>query len=437
MPKLLQETGRISEAAAAEAKSTGRMLVQHISPGWGSSGYYSSEVLEQAVVDEIIPAGTHMYADHPTEAEAKARPVRSIKDLMSITTEPARLATQEDVARGAEIGALVSEVDVVPTYRPLIEHLKDAIGVSIRGDGELVEGTAEGRTGKIVESLAHVKSVDWVTRAGRGGKVLSLVESARATERVMARGVSESTANDTRDALQTVVREAYGGEKTYVWVRDFDPADDVMTVWFEVEAPEGEDSGIFAQAYTDTDGAVALSGDRTEVRVVTKYVPTNVPVTRPDSNTPTTEADLEVTMGKIQIEESEHSRLTETAGRVDALIQENATKDQRIKELEEADAKRVRDSRATKIVEERAKEAGVAYTPLEVRGLCVDLPIQEDGTLDEAAFTTAIDEDAAARKAATGSGTVRGHGSTVTESHATGVTLAQIDEALGLAKIGA
>lgn len=407
MPKLLQETARVSEAAAAEAKTTGRMLMQLISPGWGSSGYYSTEVLEQAVTDQVIPAGTQMFADHPTEAEAKARPGRSIKDLMSVTVEAARLSTDDDVARGADIGALVAEVDVVPTYQPLVEHLKDSIGVSIRGDGELVEGEAEGRRGKIVESLDHVQSVDWVTRAGRGGKVLSLVESARATRRAVSRGISEATANDTRDALQTVLRDAYGaqvatGPNTWVWVRDFDES----TVWFEVDGP-GDDAGLYGQAYTQADsGAVTLTGDRTEVRVVTKYVP----ATRPDSTNPTTEDDQEVTMGKISIEESEHTTLTEKAGRVDALIKESATKDARIAELEEADAVRVRTDRASTLVNEAATAAEVTFTPREVRGFIADISLTESGDLDEAAFTKLVAEEAAAKKAAAGAGTVLGHG---------------------------
>lgn len=408
MPKLLQETARISEAAAAEAKATGKMLVQHISPGWGSSGYYASAVLEQAVADQVIPAGTHMYADHPTAAEAAERPVRSIKDLMSITTEDARLATDDDVARGAEIGALVSEVDVVPTYRPLVEHLKDAIGVSIRGDGEITEGgTAEGRTGRIVESLEHVQSVDWVTRAGRGGKVLSLVESAKATRRAVSRGISEATVNDTRDALQTALREAYAvqvtnGPNTYVWIRDFDDT----TVWFEVDGA-GDNTGLYGQGYAYADGVVTLTGDRAEVRVVTTYVP----ATRPDSTNPTTEESEEDTMGKISIEESEHSTLTEKAGRVDALLQENATKDQRIKELEEAEASRIRGDRAVQLIGERAKEADVEFNTLEQAGLLAALPLKE-GALDEATFATRVDEQAALKKA--GAGAVRGFGGAVT-----------------------
>lgn len=428
MPKLLQETGRITEAAVAAAKDTGRLPVQLISPGWGSSGYYSAEVLEAAVADGLFPAGTRMFADHPTAEEAKARPVRSIKDLMSVTAEPARIATEEDVAGwGAEPGAVVTEADVLPVYRDVIEHLKDAIGLSIRGDGELTEGEAEGRKGRIVESLVHVQSVDWVTQAGRGGKVLSLVESARTNARAISHGIDEATVNDTREALQTVLRDAHGTAKdTWVWVRDFDDS----TVWFEIEGSgAGDAAGIYGQTYTEDGGVVSLTGDRDEVRVVTNYVP----VTRPDSTT-TTESQKENQMGTKQVEESELTRLTEQAGRVDALQEENATLKAERDQLREEKAATTRTARAAAIIEARAKEAGVSYTPLEVRGFCADLPVKEDGSLDEAAFTTTVDEDAAARKAAAGAGRITGMGgTTVTEGGKT-PSLDDIDEALGLKK---
>lgn len=428
MPKLLQETGRITEAAVAAAKDTGRIPVQLVSPGWGSSGYYSAEVLEAAVADELFPAGMHMYADHPTAEEAKARPVRSIKDLVSVSTAPARIATDDDVATwGAEPGAVVTEADVLPAWRDLVEHFSTAIGLSIRGDGELTEGEAEGRTGKIVESLVHVQSTDWVTRAGRGGKVLSLVESARTNARAIEHGIDEATVNDTREALQTALRDAHGTAKdTWVWVRDFDDS----TVWFEVEGSgAGDAAGIYGQTYTEDGGVVSLTGDRAEVRVVTNYVP----VTRPDSTT-TTESQKEHPMGTKQVEESEFTRLTEQAGRVDALQEENATLKAERGQLREEKAATTRTQRAAAIIEARAKEAGVSYTPLEVRGFCADLPVKEDGSLDEATFTTTVDEDAAARKAAAGTGRITGMGgTTVTEGGKT-PTLDDIDEAMGLKK---
>ncbi|WP_154402725.1 hypothetical protein [Nocardioides speluncae] len=170
-PKELRETAVISEAAAAAAKTSGRMLVQLISPGWGSSGYYAPKVLAEAAKNRIIPAGTHMYADHPTEVDVQLRPERSIRDLMGVTTTDARLSAD---------GALVAEVRVAAPYREFVSDIVESIGVSIRGDAtDITEGEAEGRRGRIIEGLAHVQSVDFVTRAGRGGKVLAVLEAAR------------------------------------------------------------------------------------------------------------------------------------------------------------------------------------------------------------------------------------------------------------------
>lgn len=467
MPKKpLQETAGITDAAAAAVKDTGRMPVQLISPGWGSSGYYSAEVLQEAAAAEIIPAGTHMYADHPTPTELKERPVRSIKDLMSVTVEAAHVATDEDIATwGAEPGALVAEVDVLPAFRDTVEHLKDAIGVSIRGDGEInPRGEApDGTVGKIVEGLEHVKSVDWVTRAGRGGKVLSLVESAKANARAIAHGLDEATVNDTREALHNELRDAYGSDDVWIWVRDFDET----TVWFEIET--GDDAGVYGQTYSSDDGTVKLTGQRAEVRVETNYVPvddtalealleanpkfqallqqhqeaaeqlreivrssTSVPATRPDSTT--TKESKEDTMPKIQIEEAEHQRLTETAGRVDALQEENTTLKAEVSELKEEKAHRARTDRANELIAEAAKEVDVEFTPLEVKGLLADLPLKEDA-LDEEAFTTAVKTDAAAKKVAEGAGRVVGMGGGTGDGGA--ISWDDIDEAAGLEKKGA
>lgn len=432
MPKPVQERARLLEAdASASASAPGRRLIQLISPGWGSSGYYSPAVLEQAAADIVIPAGTHMYADHPTEEEAQARPGRSIKDLISVTATDARLATLEDIAAGATKGALVAEVRVAAPYRELIDDLGADIGVSIRGDAtDITEGVAEGRTGRIIEGLAHVESVDWVTHAGRGGKVLQVLESARAHHRAVARGLSEATVNDRREALQHLLDDAYAGDQSYVWVRDFDDT----TVWFEVDGSDG--SGLYAQDYTTgAGGAVAsLTGERTEVRVVTTYVP----ATRPDGNTKESKED---TMPNI--EESELARLREVDGRVTVLETERTTlvqeRDEARRERDAARAnlaERDRRDRATQLIEDNAD--GVAFTTLERTGLLASLPLNEAGELDEAAFTTTVATHVAEKKKAAGAGSMRGFGAfqsggpSVAENAEDG--LAFIDTALGIKK---
>ena len=76
---------RITEAAGVVAPVTGKtQLVTLITPGWGSSGYYSAEALQQAVADRVWPRQTQMYIDHPTAEEQHTRPERSLQTLSLI-----------------------------------------------------------------------------------------------------------------------------------------------------------------------------------------------------------------------------------------------------------------------------------------------------------------------------------------------------------------
>ena len=54
--------------------------VRLISPGWGSSGYYSEELLKRDGA-KAWPMGTHMHLDHPSESDQRSRPEGSVRDL--------------------------------------------------------------------------------------------------------------------------------------------------------------------------------------------------------------------------------------------------------------------------------------------------------------------------------------------------------------------
>ena len=119
-------------------------------------------------------------------------------------------------------------------------------------------------------------------------------------------------------------------------------------------------------------------------------------------------------MGNITIEESEHTRLLEQAGRVtvleserDTAITERDAATERATLAEGRLADRDRRDAAVKIIEALD---GVTFSPLEQRGLLADLPLAEDGSLDAAAFTTTVAEAAVAA----GAGTVRGYGASRT-----------------------
>lgn len=406
MTVVLTESRTFAEATAP-AEGPGRLAVQIINPGWGSSGYYSQDVLEAAGRDRVFPAGTHMYINHPTAQENYERPERDLNTLAGTLTEDAHWDGEK----------LVAEVAVFSKWREAVAEMKDVIGVSIRASAEVEEGgEAEGRKGRIITRLVEGTSVDFVTKAGRGGKILQVFESARAN-------ATEATANDRREQLSTLLREAHGGDNIWVWIRDFE--DSTQTVWFEVET--GEDAGIYQQSYDVTDDvATALTGDRAEVRVKTEYVPvtpTDVP-SRPAGQSTATESQ-EDHMATTQIEESELLTLKTDAGRATVLESE---RDTARKELAEAHAA-VDTATAGRIV----AEADVDFDELQTAGLIASAPrVAESGRLDAVAFAKVVAEHAAKIAESRGAGSVRGVGATIPTGTDT-VTESDVDAAVARA----
>lgn len=165
-------------AVSASGGSSSRRRIVIISAGWGSSGYYSREVLARDG-PRVFREGTLMYLDHPSRTEEMDRPERSVKDLAAkISTVP-----------HMEGNDLVAEAEIFPVWRETIDALAETIGLSIRAYGESEWGEAEGRQGTIVLRLDEAASVDFVTEAGRGGRVMELIESARTRS---GRGLQEA-----------------------------------------------------------------------------------------------------------------------------------------------------------------------------------------------------------------------------------------------------
>ncbi len=193
----------------------GTLPVKVIAPGWGSSGYYSAEVLKRDG-PKIFPKGTHQFIDHPGATESRDRPERSIRDLGAVTVTDAEW--RDDPRHGPGLYANAKPVN--ETSARLIEDLSPFIGVSIRAAGRFQPGEAEGRKGPIITSLERGDSIDFVTVPGAGGKVLQLMESARngpgwpmvkedAVNEAEARALQESMARLTEEShqqAQTIAR---------------------------------------------------------------------------------------------------------------------------------------------------------------------------------------------------------------------------------------
>lgn len=154
-------------------RADGTITVKLIDPGWGSSGYYSQEVLERDG-PKVFTKGTKMYVDHPTPEEDRQRPERSVRDLAAVLESNARF-----LENGPDGPGLYADARVYKPFQEVINEVAEDIGVSIRAMGRAKFGTAEGKQGSIVEAIVGAKSVDFVTDPGRGGKILTLYEAAR------------------------------------------------------------------------------------------------------------------------------------------------------------------------------------------------------------------------------------------------------------------
>lgn len=197
--------GEIVPLVEKAVRKDGSFPVRIIAPGWGTSGYYSESVLKRDI-PKVFPAGTHMHFDHPTVTEAKERPERSVKTIAATTTS---IPVWQD--KGPAGPGMYAEAKARSAFQADIDELAPHIGVSIVATGHRKPGIAEGRKGPVIESIHAGQSIDFVTQAGAGGKVVSLFEAARSraisdpiTE---VDEVSEQELQEARDKLLEAERE--------------------------------------------------------------------------------------------------------------------------------------------------------------------------------------------------------------------------------------
>ena len=156
---------RLLESATAKAAGEGLMEVQLISEGEGSSGFYPASTLQEAARSKVFHAGLHCYLDHPTQTQEFDRPGRSVRDLAGALASDA-------VFRG---GALHARVKVFKDFREFITERASTIGMSILAEGDVKErASASGdRRTPVIERIMNARSVDFVTKAGARGRIVS------------------------------------------------------------------------------------------------------------------------------------------------------------------------------------------------------------------------------------------------------------------------
>jgi len=379
---------RVKEAGTVARTGPGRVLLTLITPGQGSSGSYTTDVLEAAAAEKVFPRGTQGHINHDTEFQRMERPEGDLRNLALVLLEDARVADN---------GALVAEALVSSAWRDFVEEFKDFIGASIAAQAE-IRKTPDG---PVVEKLLPhpFNRVDLVTVAGRGGAITEVLEAAHVIESRSI--VKEATANETGELLREALRAAYGAQDTWIWMRDYDDA----TVWFDVEDPDA--TTTYAQAYTLTDSTVTLDGDRVEVRPTTTYVPVTAPNDSAPNPAAVTEKKEAAVMATTTIEETELAQLREAASRA-TTAEADLKKEREERALEAAQARK---DQAAAIVREAFGEDAPAFITESAQ-----LVAASEG-FDAKKLTDSVAEAAAKFQSQAGAGKPAGNGpAPVTES---------------------
>lgn len=375
---------RLSEAEGARR----RVLI--ITPGFGSSGYYPAEVLQRDA-PTAFAEGSHYYVDHLGEMEAadRQRVGRSIRDLAAVQETAGRYDEN-----GPEGPGVYATVRVMPSYESMIDDLAPHIGVSIRGSGEAHFGEVEGREAMIVDSLAPVESVDFVAKAGRGGKVLQLVESARTADlqpdQLTDRYLIEA---------ETRLREARN-----------------VGAWHEAHlhlAFTERADHAYADGKLTRDERIALSGAigaaldafRADLEANAPHLyerdphtdpdPTPTPVETTESRTdPAEEAGMTIEEAQARITELEGNLSTVESARDTAIGERDEARDQAAR----LNAEQTATVEARRIVAESDHDLPAPAVDRVVRESLRDLPMTE-GRLDTDAFAARVTEAAASEAA--------------------------------------
>ena len=192
----------------AQIDDKDRATVIVIKPGFNATEdrYYPAEMLKR---DFGIFEGAKMFADHPTEAEDKELPERSIKASW--------VAVLKDV-KVDEVGVVTGVAVIIEGWlKEKLGNLRDKgllseMGISINAIGKASKETIEGKDTLVIEELTGVRSVDFVTEPGAGG-IVTLYEVDRSNDiDLVSLSVLKEHRPDLVKLIEATVREEIAKE---------------------------------------------------------------------------------------------------------------------------------------------------------------------------------------------------------------------------------
>lgn len=155
-------TESIGSIESKNGKWRARLIQSNVK---GSSAYYSDESLKEGA--HLFTAGVQMFANHLSTDEQWSRPEGDVNNLVGVL---------ESDAVHEEGDGLYADLKIFEHKKAWLKEVAPYVGLSIRASG-IVEEADDGTPH--LKSFTEVMSVDVVTKAGAGGKFVSLAESAK------------------------------------------------------------------------------------------------------------------------------------------------------------------------------------------------------------------------------------------------------------------
>lgn len=217
--------------------------------------FYPGDTLKDAVEAGIFE-GAHTFADHPTAVEDRIRPERSVRDLIGWWSD---VHIEEADGRVCIVGTFNLEtgnefaLNKMREAKRYMEHNPEKpgyVGFSIAAAGVSHPQEIDGKTYNVVDRITEAVSTDMVTRAGAGGKMLTLKEAMHMKGTIAlddARKLAETAA---KNAVAAVVKKFTEGNKR---IKD---ALEAIGVELTPEQDEALDKALGAQDGSAIDKAI-------------------------------------------------------------------------------------------------------------------------------------------------------------------------------------
>lgn len=190
----LQEVATLTKAGT---EPTGRRWVAKLIEGdkLGSTAFYPAEVLATQG-PRIFKKGTPIFLDHQTPEERELKPHGSVQNFAGELAEDAYY----------DGDGLYAEIEVFENHAPMIKALASKIGMSIRAQVRTDDEEREGMIVPVAKEFIRARSVDFVVKAGAGGKLVQVLESAQLDESLDSEQEKENTVMDeaTKEAFESL-----------------------------------------------------------------------------------------------------------------------------------------------------------------------------------------------------------------------------------------